>query len=225
GERRVVILEIDENATDPRARYYGLADEVRLGVQHTSPKSTKFDLDNLEDLSGRLNEGYLHIGSEHTVISACALGDTPHHAISVVVFASCKARNPGQQQLVFETLRHLWSDRFAAAVGLIVLVASDGDGVRRRLLYNFTSSVTFEKFAEFDLLDATTSEHGVVQCFDLKHNLKRLHKRDILKRGVKISAGALPLKCDSFPQLFRWFDCKPNETYRTLLNPDDRYVS
>ncbi|CAN0112175.1 unnamed protein product [Ectocarpus sp. 12 AP-2014] len=119
----------------------------------------------------------------------------------------------------------VWSDRFAAAVGLIVLVASDGDGVRRRLLYNFTSSVTFEKFAEFDLLDATTSEHGVVQCFDLKHNLKRLHKRDILKRGVKISAGALPLKCDSFPQLFRWFDCKPNETYRTLLNPDDRYVS
>lgn len=119
----------------------------------------------------------------------------------------------------------MWNDRFAPTNGPIVLVASDGDGVRRRLLYNFTSSVTSEKFAEFDLLDATTSEHGVVQCFDLKHNLKRLRTRDISKRGVKISASALPLNCDSFPQLFRWYDCKPNDTYRTLLNPDDRYVS
>ncbi|CBJ27634.1 conserved unknown protein [Ectocarpus siliculosus] len=257
GERRVVILEIDEIATEPRARYYGLTDEILgLCVQHTPPKSTKFDLDNLEDLSGRLNEGHSHIGSEHTVISACALGDTPHHAIPVVAFASCKARNPGQQQLVFETVRHciivslvevpgklclqliwlmitrkveasrgileVWNDRFAPTIDPIVLVASDGDGVRRRLLYNFTSSVTSEKFAEFDLLDAMTSEYGVVQCFDLKHNLKRLRTRDISKRGVKISASALPLNCDSFPQLFRWYDCKPNETYRTLLNPDDR---
>lgn len=76
----------------------------------------------------------------------------------------------------------MWKDRFAATIGPIVLVASDGDGVRRRLLYNFTSGVTSEKLAEFDLLDATTSEHAVVQCFDLKHNLKRLRTRDISKR-------------------------------------------
>lgn len=30
GEKRVVILQIDEIATDPRARYYGLTDEVRI---------------------------------------------------------------------------------------------------------------------------------------------------------------------------------------------------
>ncbi|CAN0215080.1 unnamed protein product, partial [Ectocarpus sp. 13 AM-2016] len=218
---------------------------------------TKFvDLDNLEDLSSRLNEGHSHIGSEHTVISACALGNTPHHAIPVAAFASCKAPYPDQQQLVFETvrkctifsivevpgklclpyikmlitrkveasrwLRFLWSDRFAAAIGPIVLVASDGDGVRRRLLYNFTSCVASELFAEFDLLDAKTSIHGVLQCFDLKHNGKRLRTRDISKKGVKISAGALPLNCDSLPELFRWYDGKPKETYRTLLNPDDR---
>ncbi|CAN0520313.1 unnamed protein product, partial [Ectocarpus sp. 8 AP-2014] len=107
GEKRVVILAIDEIATEPRARYYGLTDEVLgLCVQHTPANSTKFvDLDNLEDLSSRLNEGHSHIGSEHTVISACALGDTPHHAIPVAAFASCKAPNPDQQQLVFETVR------------------------------------------------------------------------------------------------------------------------
>lgn len=30
GEKRVIILQIDEIATDPRARYYGLTDEVRI---------------------------------------------------------------------------------------------------------------------------------------------------------------------------------------------------
>lgn len=118
----------------------------------------------------------------------------------------------------------VWNDRFAAAIGPIVLVASDGDGVRRRLLYNFTSCVTSEMFAEYDLLDAKTSIHGVLQCFDLKHNGKRLRTRDISKKGVKLSAGALPLNCDSLPELFRWYDGKPKETYTTLLNPDDRYV-
>ncbi|CAN0546444.1 unnamed protein product, partial [Ectocarpus sp. 12 AP-2014] len=133
GEKRVVILAIDEIATEPRARYYGRTDEVLgLCVQHTPAKMTKFvDLDNLEDLSSRLNEVHSHIGSEHTVISACALGNTPHHAIPVAAFASCKAPNPDQQQLVFETILEVWSDRFAAAIGPIVLVASDGDGVRR----------------------------------------------------------------------------------------------
>ncbi|CAN0037124.1 unnamed protein product, partial [Ectocarpus sp. 13 AM-2016] len=258
GEKRVVIPAIDEIATEPRARYYGLTDEVLgLCVQHTPAKSIKFvDLDNLEDLSSRLNEGHSHIGSKHTVISACALGDIPHHAIPVAAFASCKAPNPDQQQLVFETvrkctvvsivelrgklclqfikllitrkveasrgLRFLWNDRFAAAIGPIVLVASDGDGVRRRFLYKFTSCVTSEMFAEFDLLDAKTSIHGVIQGFDLKHNGKRLRMREISKKGVKISAGALPLTCDSLPELFRWYDGKPKEMYRTLLNPDDR---
>lgn len=103
-------------------------------------------------------------------------------------------------------------------------MASDGDGVRRRLLHDFTSSVNSKVFADFDLVDNTTGVDGVVQCFDLKHNVKRLRTRDISKKGVKISADALALNCDSFPELFRWYDCKPKETYRTWLNPDDRYV-
>lgn len=118
----------------------------------------------------------------------------------------------------------VWKERFAHTIGPIVVVSSDGDGVRRRLLHDFTSSVESEMFAEFDLVDDATSTDGVVQCFDLKHNLKRLRTRDLSKRGVKISPDALALNCDSYPELFGWYDGKPKETYRTLFNVDDRYV-
>lgn len=36
GEKRVVILQIDEMATEPRARYYGRTDEVRISNFETS---------------------------------------------------------------------------------------------------------------------------------------------------------------------------------------------
>lgn len=36
GEKRVVILQIDEIATEPRARYYGRTDEVRISNFETS---------------------------------------------------------------------------------------------------------------------------------------------------------------------------------------------
>ncbi|CAM9442935.1 unnamed protein product, partial [Ectocarpus sp. 4 AP-2014] len=236
-----------------RVRHTTVTNEVMgLCVQHTPAKSTKFlDLDNLENLSSQLNKWQSHIGSKNTVISAYALGDTPHHAIPVATFASCKAPNPAQQQLVFETVRKRtiykvevpgelccqferlmitrgnprilepWKDRLAAAIGPVALVASDGYAVRRRSLYDFTSSVTSETFAEFGLLDAKTSVHGVLQCFDLD-NGKRLCTRDTSKGGVNISAGALPLHCDSLPELVRWYNGEPKGTYRTLLNPDDR---
>lgn len=32
GEKRVIILQIDEIATEPRARYYAVTDEVRSGI-------------------------------------------------------------------------------------------------------------------------------------------------------------------------------------------------
>lgn len=118
----------------------------------------------------------------------------------------------------------VWNDRFADTIGPIVLVASDGDGVRRRLLHDITSTVTAPMFAGLTLIDNTTSSDGVVQCFDLKHNLKRLRTRDISKKGVKISTSALALNCDSLPELFAWYDGKPKETYRTLVNPEDRCV-
>lgn len=79
-------------------------------MQHTAATSTKFgDLDNLEDLARKLDTGHSHIGIEHTVISACALGHRPHHAIPVAAFASCKASNLDQQRFVFETVSELSS--------------------------------------------------------------------------------------------------------------------
>ena len=37
GDKRLVILQIDEIATEPRARYYGPTDEVRIWKFETSP--------------------------------------------------------------------------------------------------------------------------------------------------------------------------------------------
>ena len=118
----------------------------------------------------------------------------------------------------------VWNDQFADTIGPIVLVASDVDGVRRRLLHDFTNMVTAPMFADLALVDGTTSSGGVMQCFDLKHNLKRLRTRDISKKGVKISTHALALNCHSFPELFAWYDGKPKEAYKTLVNPEDRCV-
>lgn len=50
----------------------------------------------------------------------------------------------------------MWKERFADTIGSIVLVASDGDGVRRRWLHDFTSSVPSEVFTDFDLVDDKT---------------------------------------------------------------------
>eukprot|EP00904_Undaria_pinnatifida_P013996 jgi/Undpi1/9727/HiC_scaffold_27.g12183.m1 len=163
GEKRVIILQVDEIATEPRARYYAI---LGLCVQHTPAKSTKFNkLDSLEDLATRLANKHSHIGVENTVISACALGQRPHDAIPVVTFASCKYSNPQQQRMVLKTLG--W--------------------------------------------------RGAVLRY-----LKRLRTRDISKKGVKISTNALALNFDSFPELFAWYDGKPKETYRTLVNPEYR---
>lgn len=80
---------------------------VGLCVQHTPPECTKFGgIDNLERV-GRLlgkGEGGIHLGKECSVISISALGEKPHHAFPVLVFSSCKAPNPEQQQLALTTV-------------------------------------------------------------------------------------------------------------------------
>ena len=76
-----------------------------LCVHHTPPKCTLFDSNNsLEYLATRLDNKHSHIGVEHNVISACALGQPPQHAIPVVAFVSCRYFNPQQQRMVFETV-------------------------------------------------------------------------------------------------------------------------
>ena len=118
----------------------------------------------------------------------------------------------------------MWGEKFAATTGPIVLVASDGDGVRRQLLHEFTTCDTSDMLRNFKLMDKTTSTGGVVQCFDLKHNIKRLRGRDISKKGVQITAGGLVLNCDSYRKLFRWYDKKPEEMYNGMFCVTDRYV-
>lgn len=78
----------------------------------------------------------------------------------------------------------MWDAKFAPTTGPIVLVASDGDAVRRGCLHDFTTCDSSEVLRKFKLMDKTASTGGVVQCFDLKHNLKRLRARDVSKKGV-----------------------------------------
>ena len=87
---------------------------------HTPAKSTKFDNhDSLEDLATRLANKHSHIEVEHTVISACALEQRPHHAIPVVAFASCKYTNPQQERMAFETASELFLVEFHGHLALM----------------------------------------------------------------------------------------------------------
>eukprot|EP00904_Undaria_pinnatifida_P003353 jgi/Undpi1/13018/HiC_scaffold_8.g02681.m1 len=249
GEKGVIILQIDEIATDQRARYNGPTDEeggwkfciLGLCVQHTSIENTKFGgISNLENLSKNLD----------TVIAAMALGRRPHYAIPVAAFARCKTPNPQQQMRVLKTVSKIcaapfwcgsrprfpfngiptptteilevWEDGFAGTIGPIVLLASDRDGVRRPMFFDFTSAVKSTQLAPLKLIDSNTSICGVVQSFDMKHNHKRSRTRDLSQKGVTISGEGLPLNRDSYPALFRWYDGKPEKTYSSLFNVDDK---
>lgn len=118
----------------------------------------------------------------------------------------------------------VWEDRFADTIGPIVLVASDGDAVRRLMLYKFSSETIAPEFAVFKLIDARMSLGGLLYVLDLKHNCKRIRTRDLSKKGVTISEEGLALNRDSYPELFRWYDGKPEETYSSLFNVDDKCV-
>lgn len=118
----------------------------------------------------------------------------------------------------------VWEAKFAATIGPIVLVASDGDAVRRQFFHEFTTHHTSDMLRGFKLMDRTTSAGGVVQCFDMKHNLKRLRARDISKKGVTISEEGLALNCDSYRELFRWYDETPDGMYKSFFDVDDKWV-
>lgn len=92
------------------------------------------------------------------------------------------------------------------------------------MLFDFTCATKSTELAPLKLINANTSAGGVVQSFDMKHNDKRSRTRDLSKKGVTISEEGLPLNRDSYPELFRWYDGKPEETYSSLFNVDDKYV-
>lgn len=110
---------------------------------------------------------------------------------------------------------------FGNTLGPIVLVCSDGDAVRRKVLHDLTSGGTSDVLNVFKLMDKTTSVEGLMQCFDLKHCAKRYRTKDISKKGVRVSGG-LALNRDTYPELFRVHDGNPEATYNALFNPDDR---
>ncbi|CAM9776674.1 unnamed protein product, partial [Ectocarpus fasciculatus] len=220
GEKRVIILQMDELATEQRARYDQEGDNiVGLCVQCTPRKNTKFGgVSNLEEIAGMLDKGECHIGHQHTVISAAALGDRPYHAVPLLALAVCNEPNPLQQQLALRTILDVWNSNpaFGNTLGPIVLVCSDGDAVRRKVLHDLTSGGTSDVLNVFKLMDKTTSVEGLMQCFDLKHCAKRYRTKDISKKGVRVSGG-LALNRDTYPELFRVHDGNPEAT-KTLCS-------
>lgn len=72
------------------------------------------------------------------------------------------------------------------------------------------------------LLDKHTDVYGAMQCYDFKHNLKRIRTRDSTKMGQKISRAGLTLNADTLTELFRNYDKDAKATYQSFFHPDDK---
>lgn len=116
--------------------------------------------------------------------------------------------------------------RFGDTLGPIVVLASDGDSQRRPVLYNLAASVRSEGIGGLgglELTDQTTSKHGLVQCYDLKHNLKRIRSRDCSIKGVQIAKEGHVLNRESYPRIFRMHD-GPHRKYDSFFSAEDKWV-
>ena len=122
----------------------------------------------------------------------------------------------------------MWNtdSRFGDTLGPIVALASDDDSQRRPVLFNLAASVRSEGMGGLgglELMDQTTSKHGLVQCYDLKHNLKRLRSRDCSIKGVQISKEGHVLNRESYPRIFRMHD-GPQRKYDSFFSAEDKWV-
>lgn len=114
---------------------------------------------------------------------------------------------------------------FGDLFGPILILASDGDATRRRSLHQRTSATLPEGQGSLNgcgLLDQHTDIHGAMQCYDFKHNVKRVRTRYSTQMGQKISRHGLTLNRDTLTELFRVHDGDATATYQGFFNPDDK---
>ena len=120
----------------------------------------------------------------------------------------------------------MWNtdSRCGDTLGPIVALASDGDSQRRPVLYNLAASVRSEGLGGLgglELMDQTTSKHGLVQCYDLKHNLKRFRSRHCSIKGVQIAKEGHVLNRETYPRIFRMHD-GPDRKYDSFFSAQDK---
>lgn len=72
-------------------------------------------------------------------------------------------------------------------------------------------------------MSATTNKHDLVQCYDLKHSLKRFRSRDCTIEGVKIAKEGHVLKCESHHRIFRMHDGL-HHNYASFFSAEDRWI-
>ena len=101
-------------------------------------------------------------------------------------------------------------------------MASDGDSVRRKVLFEKCGEKESDSADHLPLQDNTHSCNGVRQVLDLKHIIKRQRLRDINEKGVRIRPTGLPLNGDLNRRLIRMKDADLHVTY--MFDVADRCI-
>lgn len=123
----------------------------------------------------------------------------------------------------FQILRVCAEDKRFRDVIRIVVVATDGDSVRRGMLHEMTGDPSVsaaESLAELELMHPLRSLGGWVQSMDPKHNLKRWRTRLYSGKGVLIATGRLPLNKQALLRLFTLW--APTKDFTQLFNAADK---
>lgn len=106
-----------------------------------------------------------------------------------------------------------------------MLVATDGDSVRRGMLHEMTSdplAPVVQSLAELVMMHPLRSEGSWAESMDQKHNAKRIRTRLYSEMGVLIAPDGLSLNKHSLLRLFNMWS--PGTDFTRLFDVQDKCV-
>jgi hypothetical protein len=191
------VLMVDETSLTPRVRYDSRHNTVvGFCMEHTS--STNIQVKDeyvLKTLYLKLEKKEIHVAMEASVVSLTGMHALDYRAKPLLELPSCKFGNDWSTQVtIFKgILDHFKSVKLEEKVGPVYILATDGDGRRRKAFHHMCSGYDlkaeypelWEKLGKLKHFDMTCGERGLVFTSDLKHLLKRL-------RGMCSNGDSLP---------------------------------
>jgi hypothetical protein len=220
-------LMIDEVSVEERARYKHDTNEV-LGfcIEHTGEISIQLgSLEDLLGLVGQVESNGIHLAKEAYMVAVAPHRATGYRAMPLLVAGTCKGRNEELQKLAITIVTEEWQATVADEFGSVYDVASDGDGIRRRLFNKL-----FLEHDDHDIAQSPCSRLPLFHyegrkelqgMFDPKHAMKRFRGRVIGARGMKVSEGPAVTKA-ILGDLFRLQGDESGAKASSLLDPSDR---
>ncbi|KAJ7812163.1 hypothetical protein B0H14DRAFT_2377728, partial [Mycena olivaceomarginata] len=134
-------LSQDEISGDGRLCYLDEMDEIAGLCEHATSRLKTFkmgtDLASVEEAVKAIRAGDIHVGKELSVAAFSWHADTNYGAKPVLFLATCKKGTWQSSAEILQKLIQSWkvSPFGEAKHGLLVSIASDGDGKRRPALY------------------------------------------------------------------------------------------